>query len=747
MKQLIHHGLPGLFGDGKISRVIGNIDRDFIKGETGMNRVVVCFVITMQMYFFSIASAQDKGKNLIDCENLSEWTGYVKANSSINSVKAGDMIIAADGKTNYQVVVPDGDTDPGIKGWLEKSALLIKRAFSENNIEMPVVFESKADKKISGIYLGNTEFAKSCKVSLDNLEGWSFIHKAVGENIIIAGNDKAGIVIPGKSQKFKLGTVKGVTAFLHKYMGVRFLYPADNPESVSIEYLNNPTVKISKDLDIVIRPNINYNSFSRGIVGFYEIANNFFPAVDFYVGHHTWTRAVPLEKYRETNPEYFALRDGQRSCNIKTDKTGRYWKNHLTQYCLANSDVQELIYQHLLKTLDKGYSMAAVEQPDGFKPCQCEKCHKLYNTGDNWGEKIWIFHHHLAERLAKERPDKKVLLSSYMVTENPPKTKTVFSANTVIALCSYSDKGLKKWRHISVPGGFMVHTYNWGQYHLAGSYLPKRTPTYISAQVKRFYKNNIRSIDLDGFGENFGLEAPVYYVYGRMFDNPENLKAKDLLEEFYQAAFGSASSTMRDFYNLLHHSIAFYSDFLAIQEIKTPIMSYTDIYGKKQKYFPSDSINTIRIIYTPELITSLDKKLSEAEKTEVSEKVKTRLILIRKEFDYLKNIANVVNLYSACKVSRDHDSVKRLLCALDEWNSYIDNYSKNRLNSIVGWPEMRLFGAMGLSFVKGKKNNFLAQFKDTPLNWDVDQARKKLEKIDHDRNIKVIEFLLKLCGE
>ena len=117
---------------------------------------------------------------------------------------------------------------------------------------------------------------------------------------------------------------------------------------------------------------------------------------------------------------------------------------------------------------------------------------------------------------------------------------------------------------------------------------------------------------MDGFGECFGTEGPVYYIYGKLFSDPEKNSAKQLLQEFCDSAFGQAGKTMLDFYNTLYHGIALYSDYLAIRCINTPILSYKDVYGKTQRYI-NQSMHLFTMIYTPELIKKLETKLNKAE--------------------------------------------------------------------------------------------------------------------------------------
>ena len=76
-----------------------------------------------------------------------------------------------------------------------------------------------------------------------------------------------------------------------------------------------------------------------------------------------------------------------------------------------------------------------------------------------------------------------------------------------------------------MPQGFAGYVYNWCP-NLGSRYTPMRTPRYVETQARRLADNHVRSIYRDGFGALFGLEGPVYYAMGRMFDDPANNRAK-----------------------------------------------------------------------------------------------------------------------------------------------------------------------------------------------------------------------------
>ena len=641
------------------------------------------------------------------------------------TAQADDLTLAAEGKSDYQIILPDQSLSPVITESLQQTARLMQTAFKSNGFEIAIISEGKKTKNKAGIYLGNTTFAKKNGIDVKKIKGWSYVHKAVGKDIIIAGHDHPS---PGKTENARrpdwdrLGTTKGVADFLRQYIGTRFLYPdlgtyqavnkasdIDLLLSPAIEFLPLKKISIPAELNIQHTPGIEFNVAHPITGGFYDLANNRFPKVDAVAGSHTYERAIPVDPYHKTHPEYFSLIKGKRL----VEGAG--------QYCISNSKVQELIYKDLLKWVDRGYETVDLGQPDGFRACQCEDCHNLFDTGDDWGEKLWIFHRNLAERLLKDRPDNRVMMMSYILTATPPKSFKSFPKNTRIMLTGTNEADIAPWREVDVPGGFDGYVYNWTP-NLTSRYTPMRTPAFVEKQVKRLVENNIHSLYRDGAGALYGLEGPVYYIMGRMFDDAENLEASNLMEEFNNAAFDEVAPQMKQFYDRLYHSIELYSQYLGTRD---PAWTYHPIAGRRRKHL-SDPFRMLGFLYPPKLLTTLESQLSLAETRAKNAKVKLRLGLVRREFNYVKSLAKVIHLHTAFQIEPDLASRDRLLDAIDARNAEIDSYYGERERSIPveGW-KFTLFppGGHNSKHLRLGYNRYQGPFEDTAFNWDTKAMR------------------------
>lgn len=659
--------------------------------------------------------------------SVAEPQGASGQNAAAADNSGRTITLAADGKSEYQIVVPDSSATPAIGECLHQTARLLQTAFLAKGCELPVVSEGDHDPARPAIFLGNTAKAREVGVEVARLDDWSYVQRAIGADLILAGHDhpaRGETDNPRRPNWDRVGTAKAVVDFLRQYLGVRFLYPEIAPynpvsaasridllASPAIEFLPQKTVAVPADLDVHKTPVLRLNTAHPAGGSFYDLAHNRFPRVDEVFGGHTWERAVPPEEYFDEHPEYFALINGARLQPAGSN----------AQYCLANPDFQELVYRDLAGWLDRGYAAVDLGQPDGFRPCQCEACERLYDTGSDWGEKIWIFHRQIAQRLQQSHPGRQVTMMSYILTAAPPKTFTSFPENTCIMLTGTNEQDIAPWRGHDVPRGFTGYIYNWCP-NLGSRYTPMRTPRYVQEQVKRLAANHIQSIYRDGPGQLFGLEGPVYYVMGRMFDDPAHNQAKDLLPEFCDAAFGRAAWYMRSFYDQLYHAIALYSDHLGT---RCDLWTYQPLEGRPRKTV-TDPFQLIGFLYTPTLLAALDADLTQAERLANTDKIRTRLALVRTEFEYLRHLARAVHLCHAYQIQPDAASRDRLLDAIDARNAFIAALydTRGRPLTASGWSQVLFpFAGHDANHLRLAYDGYQEPYANTCLNWDTAAMR------------------------
>jgi len=616
-----------------------------------------------------------------------------------------DKALVFNADSRYQIVIPDRHANPGTTRFVKRTAELLRLAFKETlGVDFPVVHESKRKAGMKSIFLGNTRVLKAHGVRpLKRFKDFDYGIREFKGNLFLAGADRHRFYdtkLASNYGAYTLGSTRAVVDFLERFLDVRFLYPGET----GIDFVKKDKVVIPANYEFKGTHNLKFMG-GRNFDLFYDYANsNCGPGTLKSYGGHSYYSAVPEAKYGKTHPEYFALQGS--GAGMKRNSNG----NHL---CISNPEVQNLIYQNLLKALDAGAEIAELAQTDGYRPCKCDGCEKLFGVKEH-SEKLWILHRKMAEKLLKDRPGKKVLIIAYNPTQNPPKTFKEFPENTMIELCKYTVSAFKDWEKIKVPQGFMVYIYNWGWYNMTGA-TPKRTPDFAANQARLFIKNKVKGIYRCGFAENYGLEGPTYYVYGKILEDPKR-SVKKLLDEFYRRAFHESAASMRVFYETFYPRLELYSRLMGDGFESDP-----DFKGA----LPRNPRLLLSMIYSAEILDVMEKQLSRAEALAKHPKVKKRLELVRTEFDYTKNLAHILSYYSTFRLFPNRQNLDVLLNAVEARNKMIDSLynAKGKMKPFPGWKEVRLFGRMEKHVLK--VNGRLRAPIEAPLTWNVKLLRDK----------------------
>ena len=333
-----------------------------------------------------------------------------KPASASKAEAKGAVTLVCNGQSSYSIVLPaKGDTTE--RQILREAATALQSAFRESTgVTLPIVIEKKCCNRkecsnvVKGIYLGACDAAAAAGLCAKNFKTAEYLIAERNGSVFILGKDGYSGLRGKNYTRYYTGTAKGVVGFMEKILGTRILYPGEvgrtTPKKNAVRIAANTTMRIKSHLIL---------GTSRHHELIYDMANNDFgyPGIHLY-GGHSYYSAVPEKVYGKTHPEYFILRGNKRA------SAG----NHL---CISNPKVQELIYLEAKKKLQAGAWMVELAQTDGYIPCECKKCADLYGVKEN-GEKLWILHRAIAERLYKEMPHKQVLIISYGPTAKPPRT-------------------------------------------------------------------------------------------------------------------------------------------------------------------------------------------------------------------------------------------------------------------------------------------------------------------------------------
>ncbi len=536
-----------------------------------------------------------------------------------------------------------------------------------------------------------------------------------------------------------LGTVKGVCDFLREHAGVRFLFlnmeqsqyamrgdgsPTFNKDGSlkidtrSIAFIPVKKIAVPEKLNLEKTPMLRASpDCNSGNDTFYYISMNFFPSLSHNGGGMAGTKVGwPLAtEYATNHPEYFALtQDGKRACDLQPHDA----------YGMAvcpSGGAQDLVYAEAEKVIADGAKTITIGGIDGYGLCQCncEDCNKLFGMkAENWDQfyargrsgKLWQAFFKITERLRKKYPDVKIVILNYQDTPISADIIKKFPVNVIpeIQFASQADFDIR-CKGVEFPAGICGFEDTFTGFGQAGPYLPERTPEYIAGVVQAMARNHVKWSSRDGsMGYVRGMQAPAYYVYGRMMDDPA-ADWKAIYKEFCAAAFGNVEPQMTQFFDLLHMQIAVYSDFFGV-----------GMPGWGRKYSMGtyhDSKWHVMSMYTPEYCADADALLASAEKAAKDADVKARLHLIRIEFDYIRKMSKIFFLQNAWTLNPSQANLDTLVDAIDEWHSDIEtlaeNTGKHIFKPLSDWPEMRPFGGhpVGCALLQG--NGYRQQWANT----------------------------------
>ncbi|MFA7173330.1 MAG: DUF4838 domain-containing protein [Kiritimatiellia bacterium] len=669
---------------------------------------------------------------------------------SSRASNAADLVIADKGTSSYQIVIPDKAVDEVVDRWLLVTAKLMQTAFSKSGFKTPVVREFAKSVDNPCIYLGATEFAKKNEIEV-NTDDWSYVWKAIGRDLVIVGSDRKD-PDRGKIQLALLGSVKGALDFIREYAGTRFLFnnnvdmrlaeafgkDGDMPlDTRSIAFEPVQHITIASDLDLRKTPPLKArgNGYDDCIENFYMIANNYFPAMSStstWIPMVNWNKVVPVAKYEKTHPEYFALfENGKRACE-RTKGYEPVNPRGQTALDVTNPDVLDLMFSAAEEHIKTGATTLLIWPPDQYllDRCNCDRCNALFGmSAKTWDEvlargetgRLWQVYFSIAERIGKKYPKVKIVLWDYQDTPLNSKAVQQFPSNVIPLLHMGTLRDFDRLDGISIPSGIAAVEETFTTFGLDGPYAPEHTPEYAAQMAQAMVEHHVKWSNRDGYMKVWGLQAPVYYVYGRMLDNP-TADYKDLEKEFYAPAFGDVTPQMTEFYNLLHKQIDLYSDFFGLyQPAWTPGANAR--YGRTR-----DNKWHHQSIYTVEFAAKANALLTTAEQKAKDPNVKARLHLIRIELDYLCDLGKIFFLQDAWTIHPSPESLKVLLDAVDAWHNQIRTLAggndNNCMQPLKDWPEMRPFHGDKYSDVALQRRFYQnSGWQKTAIGWDTAAMR------------------------
>lgn len=606
---------------------------------------------------------------------------------------------------SYRIVIPKKQPN-GIMNAIEQAGRQLSSALKEGaGIDVEVVWSNEFKGKMRKspvIFLGAVAAEKAGVMPAD-LKGLENLIVEKGGNLYLFGRDAQRNAKEKNApwQKCVLPTVKAVTRFMERFMDVRFIGPGE----VGMDIPQVAKVEVPDGLADSQSPPLDYAP-GRYYTMLYGYAANCFGSGMYHsYGGHTYHHACPSAKYFKDHPEYFGLVNGRRTPVPVKNST----------LCISNPAIEDLLVEELIARLDEGAEGVQLAQQDGRQWCQCENCKAFGGpAADTVGEKLWILHRRVAERVAKLRPGKIVNIISYSETATPPKTFRKFPENVMVEVCHPTESRLKEWSEkYEVPHGFVVYIYLWGNYPMLGL-TAKHSYMHCANFVRMLMRNRVHGIYRCGFGEMFGTEGPAYYLFNRLIEEPEADVAA-MVREYCERAYGPAADAMLEFHDILDRRL-----------MAADLMANADSdFGSA---LPQNPLDLLAYVYTPDVAAHMDAALSRAENLVATPKQKTRIALARMEFDYARNLGKVAALYASYRFSPSKVTFAPLADAIEERDGILDAIYGGKDDpdglpaAFPGWPEIKPFGKDQRRVLQS--NGRLKARIGSPLRWNVKMMRE-----------------------
>jgi hypothetical protein len=269
---------------------------------------------------------------------------------------------------------------------------------------------------------------------------------------------------------------------------------------------------------------------------------------------HTFESLVPVSKYYDEHPEYFALVNGKRL-------------KERTQLCCTNPDVVRIVTEGIRRQMreNPAAKVYSVSQNDWFNFCTCESCSKLSEEEGTTGAPVFQLVNQVARAVKEEFPGKLVDTLAYQWTRRAPKHMT-FEDNIVVRLCSIEccfahpfDKcdgvanrnfvrDAEEWAQKEVRLWVWDYTTSFTHYLMPFPNLHVRGPNtqfFVDHKVTGIFEQDVYNT-LNG--EFSGLSG---YVGAKLLWNPKR-DVSNVIEEFLSGVYGAAAPHLKEYLVQLH---------------------------------------------------------------------------------------------------------------------------------------------------------------------------------------------------
>ncbi len=452
--------------------------------------------------------------------------------------------------------------------------------------------EDKALDGASAIYVGQTAFAQKAGIDLGTFAEEEYILRTVGSNLIIGGGQPRG-------------TWNGVHYFLQRELGCHF-FTWDCEVIPQRENLALPSLDLRRKPSFTGRtvylPSWDFGQ--SGKVSAWQsrnFANTYSSAYDRLSKNKDATTChneffwVDPRKYAVSNPEFYSNKGKfinmpkERGCN----QEGKLCWTNREVWNITLSELRECIKRDRAELPKWKWPVTyQISQNDNTDYCRCTNCETAAKEAGSKSGPLLQYVNFVAESIAKEYPDVKIMTFAYVETEDPPKNFRP-AANVIMQWCDLYTRSdcyrpltgefnvqqkalLDGWKKL---GGKLAIWDYWNM-GIGGVYFePPRVETMVDAiasDLRYFAAAGVEALMVENEfchknPQNF-YDLQVYLGLQLMAD--VTLPEETLIKEYMTGCYGPAASVMEEFLSLLRQAVK--NEKKPLYYITNPVRAYTD---------------------------------------------------------------------------------------------------------------------------------------------------------------------------
>ena len=378
------------------------------------------------------------------------------------------------------------------------------------------------------VHLGNTSRVKQLSLDLEELDADGFV---------IGFPDQTTVVIMGATV---FGTQFGVSEFLERYVGVRWLFPGRLGLHIPVrETLSVPTAEVRQEPAFWSRL-LSGPILKRTEPEYVKWApfNRMHGRLSF---HHNLLNLFPPEVYVETHPEFFPVINGRRV--LPTDRSDHGWQPDFGAAGIVEEAVKNICGYFAGNPSATSYSLG-INDSNAFG----KEADRTNSVGaPDMSDYYYAWTNKVMAGVLEKYPDKWFGCLAYAAVTDPPRTVQV-DPRMIPCICFdrmmwYDPATAERDKARALAWNRSSPVLGWYDYIYGDEfYAVPRVYFQLMADYLRFgYEHGARVYYAEAYANDIWLEGPKLYLNLKLLWNPY-LDVDDALNDWYRAAVGEKAA-------------------------------------------------------------------------------------------------------------------------------------------------------------------------------------------------------------